>query len=81
MTSDALKPVFRHHATETRVAVATPVEPVPGDVEVEKPGRGFNNADAFGRHLLADSVALDHRDLERHALPCPIRAADDARPR
>ena len=64
MTGDAVEPVFRHHPAEAGVVVATPVEPVPGEVEAEQLRRRLEDANAFGHDLLADPVALDHRYLE-----------------
>ncbi len=58
--------VLGHHAPGACVDLAAPVEVLPLELDPEAtPGR-LQHPDAFGQHLLADTVAGNHRDSMLH---------------
>src|SRR4030081_3090957 len=57
-----LQTVVRHHFSGLHVGFTAPVEFVPLPPEAKALACGFEHADAFGNHFLADAVSGDNRN-------------------
>jgi len=56
-----LEAVIRHHFSGLHVGFTAPVELVPLPAKPKALSRGFEYADAFGHHFLADTISRDDR--------------------
>src|ERR1700682_1777227 len=72
---DAVEAVARHHLARARVILANPGTLVPLEGNAATPAGFVEHPDAFGHHLLTDSVAGNQRNLIvlHCTLPCRLR--------
>jgi len=60
--AELVEPIGRHHASGSRVSLATPIELVPLERETEADGGALEHALGGGNDLFSDSVARDDGD-------------------